>query len=416
MRKLPLLLLVVGSLTFAQEVKTPQQLYDEATSAYKRGDMKAYLGSMEQLHAMRPAQPIIALNYAGALALNHREEESVRELGRLAAMQTTWDLTDRDFDSLRARDDFKAIEKTMKELATKRISSGTVAYKLPKDIITESITYDPVTRRLFVSGVRERKIIAIDRKGKISDFIKPAQDGLWGVNGMGVDARRRVLWASSSAYARSLGYDASHDGEKALYAFDLDSGALKGRYEPPPIDKLTLDDLSVGPDGTVYLSDARGSLLRLKPGAKTLETFVPRGSIRSAQGSTVSPDGKTLYVSDYGGAIDAVDLASAKVTRLEIPSDFPMYGIDGLAYYDGTLLAVQNGVAPNRVVRLWLDPSAPRITRWKILEMNHPLMDEPTIGVVAGRDYYVNISSQGNKFDRKQTEKLHDSAVLKIHF
>src|SRR5205085_12299992 len=94
MRKIPLLLLLVGSLTFAEEGKTPQQLFDEATASYKKGDMAAYLGAMEQLHALRPTMPVVLLNYAGALALNHRGADAVKALQQLAAMQTSWNLAD----------------------------------------------------------------------------------------------------------------------------------------------------------------------------------------------------------------------------------------------------------------------------------------------------------------------------------
>ena len=69
--------------------------------------------------------------------------------------------------------------------------------------------------------------------------------GLGDVLGMKVDDKRRTLWAASA-----------RGGKTALYAFDLPSGKLLGRY-PVDGDGHQLNALVVAPRGAVYVTDTR---------------------------------------------------------------------------------------------------------------------------------------------------------------
>src|SRR4051812_3460625 len=110
MRK-TLAILVLVALSVGASAKTPQRLYNDAVAAYKNKDFATYLSTMSELHALRPKLPIVVANYAGALALNGRPEEAVAALRKLPEqLQVATDLSDHDLDSLRARDDFRAVE------------------------------------------------------------------------------------------------------------------------------------------------------------------------------------------------------------------------------------------------------------------------------------------------------------------
>jgi len=143
---------------------------------------------------------------------------------------------------------------------------------------------------------------------------------------------------------------------------------------------------------------------------------VPHGVIRSPQGSVLSASERILYVSDYSGPIRAVDVATGDVVALRMPAGFQTRGIDGLTRHGRDLIAVQNGIEPNRILRLTLTPDGLGIAKAAILEMNHPQMDEPTIGRIDGDRYYFISTSQGNKFDAGPADekKLMDGLVMKI--
>jgi sugar lactone lactonase YvrE len=408
-----LLLLVLGPPAFAAD-KTPQQLYDDAVAAYKRRDFAGYLAGMEALVKVRGYQPAAIFNYAGALALNNRPIAAVAQLKRLAEQKVVMDLSDADFNPIRNRADFRAIAQVMSALRVQKASTSSVAFRLPlKGAIAEAIAYDAKTKSFFVSSVRKRKIVRVTAKGASSDFVTK---GIWAVGGLAVDAKRRILWASSGAYGRVEGFTEKDASENTLFAFNADTGAPIARYDAPKTEPHAFDGVSVDGEGTVFVSDGRGAIFRLPRGAKALELFVKPGTIRSPQGSAIASDG-TLYVADYSGLLWAVDRHTGAAAALTVPDDLATYGIDGLAVHGRALYVVDNGLTPNRVARLQLDPTGRKVTSWRILDMNRPEMDEPTNGVLANGHFYWIANSQGHLFDGKtppKEEELREAVVMRV--
>jgi len=84
----------------------------------------------------------------------------------------------------------------------------------------------------------------------------------------------------------------------------------------------------------------------------------------SAAGSTaLSSDGATLFVPDYSIGIAAVDVATGRITWLTHSDSLALTGIDGMYRVGRDLIVVQNGLEPNRIMRLGLDPSMRRVVR-----------------------------------------------------
>jgi sugar lactone lactonase YvrE len=146
--------------------------------------------------------------------------------------------------------------------------------------------------------------------------------------------------------------------------------------------------------------------------------LVPPGALASPGGLALSPDEKTLYVADYSRGIARVDRASREVTFLTPRADATLAGIDGLAMDKGDLISVQNGVKPHRVVRIALEPDGGSVRSVTILEMGHPSYNEPTLGVVAGRDFVYVANSQWGLFDRGagkwQADRLKEPVILRL--
>ncbi len=107
----------------------------------------------------------------------------------------------------------------------------------------------------------------------------------------------------------------------------------------------------------------------------------------SAQTPAVAPDGR-IFVADYGRGVAIVDPATRRVSWLEGPRDLAFMGIDGLNLTGQTLIALQNGTDPQRVIRMRLDPLLRRVTSWEVIERSGPPLAEPTHGVFAGPEFY----------------------------
>ena len=62
---------------------------------------------------------------------------------------------------------------------------------------------------------------------------------------------------------------------------------------------------------------------------------------------------------------------------------------------------MQNGTSPQRVVRFSLGKDNLRLTQAETLEANHADFNEPTLGVLAGEDFYFIANSQCEMVNEK---------------
>jgi hypothetical protein len=106
-----------------------------------------------------------------------------------------------------------------------------------------------------------------------------------------------------------------------------------------------------------------------------------------------------MYVADYSHGLLRVDLVARTVAALRAAPGVTLLGIDGLYLHDGTLIAVQNGVTPARVVRFCLDAEGTSVRRADVLDRNPALADEPSLGAVVGDTVFYVATSQWEKFD-----------------
>ncbi|MVM31392.1 hypothetical protein GO755_15210 [Spirosoma sp. HMF4905] len=278
---------------------------------------------------------------------------------------------------------------------------STIAFQLPETgLITEGIGYDPITQTFYISSVHERKIISYTAKNGTTDFSRPA-DSLWGMFGLKVDPTRRLLWGCSSALPQAKGNTPASDGHTALAAYDLKTRRLITTY-PVPVDGKPhlLGDLTLSKTGTVYSTDSRSPwIYRLEAGSKVVTPFLTDSLFRSLQGLALSDDEKTLYVADYRRGLLAVTLSTKQVTCLSCAQTTDLSGIDGLYYDQNSLIAIQNRKKPYRVIRIQLAKTTSAITKVEILETDHPLSSEPTLGVVVDKQFYYIANSQWDAFD-----------------
>jgi sugar lactone lactonase YvrE/ketosteroid isomerase-like protein len=401
--------------------KSNTALVREARQAYDRGEKALFLSLYEELARRRPGDVAVLYNLACGQSINGRGDAAVRTLENLLAHRVASNLDgDTDFESIRQTEGYRRVAARMNELRQERISSGAErAFTIPeKGLVAEGVAWDPVSKSFFVSSVRRRKIFRIDASGKASDFVTSRRDGIRGALGIHVDGKRRTLWAASLAGPSMDGFREGDSGAPAVFEYDVDTARLRKEHVPPSGgDAPAFDDLTVAPDGTVYVNDgANPRIWRIAPG-ESLEVFLTSDQLGGTQGLAVSGDGRTLYVSDYR-QLYAVDLASRAVSLIGVPSDLALNGIDGLAWFDHGLVAVQNGIVPHRVIRLDLTPDGLRIAKARILEMNHPDFDEPTLGVVVDHAFYFSADSQGQKFQNAKNPiaaaDMRESVILKV--
>ena len=291
---------------------------------------------------------------------------------------------------------------------------GTPAFRIrERDLQPEGLAYDPGSRALF-AGSFKGKIVRIDATGGVTDFVAQVVPGERRVVvGLRVDAARRHLWAVVDD-PRAFGDPAV--GGAALHQYALQDGRLLARHAGPPTGAL--NDVALLPDGTACATGTSdGSVWCLAPGRAALAPLVPAGSIPEANGIAAAPDGRAFYVAGWHD-IHRVEYPSGRVHILPAPAGVPTGSLDGLYWYRGGLVGIQNGIHPGRVLWLPLDPAGERIVGAEVLERYHPGFNGMTTGAIDGDTflYFANTQSRAFRPDGTPIDPaaLADIVILRL--
>jgi len=386
---------VVGSVAGAAQTDSTWREHDRALQAARAAnDTTAYRAQLGAVYREIGAAPRIATRFA-ALALGaHDKAGAARWMGALAAMGSALDsamlVQYAALEGARAR----ASLLELRARATSDVGAPALVFRLPDpDMISEDIAYDAAHSLFLVSSVHHGGIYAKRIPGESPASVKFNADSSWGIFALGVDSARGVLWATTSALPMTAHYSASDSGRSALLRFDLASGASRARYMAPDSGAHALGDLTVGANGAVYVADGLGSgVYVLDSGRKQLRTLVPRGVLVSPQTPALSSDGATLFVPDYAIGIAAVNVATGEVSWIAHSDSLALTGIDGMYRIGHDLIAVQNGLEPNRIVRFTLDPAMRRVVRASTLARGSRALDLTHATMSRGWLYFIRRS------------------------
>lgn len=158
-----------------------------------------------------------------------------------------------------------------------------------------------------------------------------------------------------------------------------------------------LGDVARVPAGDVFVTDSYDRVVyRLRPGAAALEPLRnPR--FHSLQGAAPSLDGRFLSLADDSLGLLRLDLETLAAVRLADAPGSTSVGCDGIVSDHGSIIAVQNGRSPARVMRFVLDAGGIRIARAVVLDRSSAIADQPTIGTIGGGDFVYVANSQWEK-------------------
>jgi sugar lactone lactonase YvrE len=364
----------------------------QAIESYQKKDYRAALEKLLESDRRVPGNPDTIFRLATVHCRLGQYQAGMQQLQRLLRMRTYFDLKQEPaFAGLSKSVQFRYLLTEMENLRTAKAFRARTAFRIADpSFLPEGIAYDPKTGSLFLASVHRRKIVRFDREGRLTDFLSAGQNGIWSISGIGVDSVRRVLWACSNRFEGSEGYVTGMEKQAALFAFELDTAALNRRYPIQGLgDNHFCDGLTLASDGTVYVADSAGlTVYERKLGESNLRVLLGPESGISPQGLALSRDGRALFVSDYMSGLYSINLKNRQISRVQEDPPDSLAGIDGLVAYGKNLIAIQNGIQPNRVVMLTMSEDGLAVRAVKVLEINHPLFGEPTLGTVVNHSLF----------------------------
>jgi glucose/arabinose dehydrogenase/mono/diheme cytochrome c family protein len=208
-------------------------------------------------------------------------------------------------------------------------------------IFPESLT-STSDGRVFIGSISERRIYAVKSGSKTAEPWTAADgDASRGIFGVFADEKANTLWACLSGFQRS-------SSQSALMAFDLKSGTAKSSYSLPTAGAFC-NDIAVGADGTIYVSDSNNMEIdRLKSGDNLLHVWAGNGAFGPKGGTLdgIAVIGNRLFVNTLRtNKIFAVQIGAdgSAGDSVDIKLDRAIENPDGMRSYGNNLLLIESG-------------------------------------------------------------------------
>lgn len=392
---------------------------NQAALAFDDGDYEDWGAATERLHALRPYNQDFMTHLVRAYAQQERFSDAYNMMMLMQQQGLSEDWT--RFDELAPMRNHEVYQHITNLMTSAGEGFGEVRSIAVLDDVQmpEALAYDTETGRYFLGTVRKGEIQVSDEDGEFSVFADREQiDELMAVLDLEVDADRRHLWVASSAVPQWERYRESDRGRTVLLKLDLDTAELLGTYRLIPDRRPhAFGSLAISEDGTVYAADTvTPGIYRLRPDDQHPELFFTHQNFSSMRGITLSDDDSKLYLADYEIGIFIVDTSDPKKAwKLFTPENLNEGGIDGLYYWQGHLVAIQNGISPDRVLRMKLGDDGLGVVETAPLVAALPSFDTPTFGVIVDDELVFLSGSHWRYIDsrgRRTGATLPDIALL----
>lgn len=364
--------------------------YREAVTAYQAGDFPAMLAATESALDSRPGYPPMLEIRAMAEALSGDEKAALATLAEIADMQVRFNPEREEFSALKNSEAFEELVHRNAGLDAPLGEAKVLASGGATDFVPEGIAID-ADGDVLLGSIRHGDILKL---GEAPEILHTPKGNHWSVFGM-ARADGTLWFVSSQVPEFSGGSPENNEAGTGLFRLDLQDGKLDRHFLPAA---KSLGDLLVHDNGdgeTVYVSDAAGGVWKFADGE--FSELIPSGELVNPQGLAMVGD--TLIIADYRGGLVALDMSSGEYDGIGNATSASLYGIDGLIAKGNRLYAVQNGISPARVTEFEYSPAGKSIVAARILLMNHPAFDEPTLLASTHDGIAVVANSHWNRFD-----------------
>lgn len=378
--------------------QTQKEVYQQSINAYKSKDYTTFLELTQQLDSIRPFHPTYTYNLAAALALNGKEKEANMVLQKVVLMNhTTAFEADDDFKSIANSEGFQQVlmlKKKQEQIISNSIKMVSLG---EKELHPEGLEFLSKSNLWLASSIRKRKIVSFDSKsGMCSDWF--TDDQLYAVFSIKKDCSQRFLWVATSAIPEMEGFSADLDGKAAVLKIDIKTKKVVQRFEMKG--NHVFGDLYVTKSGEVYVSDSNKPIIYKIQNDVMTEWIALENEAYNLQGITMNADESKLFVADYLKGISVIAVKDQSRQWLTFPEGTIGKGIDGLCFYKSSLIAVQNGVKPIRLVQFDWNEEQNTITEFRIIDHNRVEFNEPALATIVKNKLYFFANSPWQAYDK----------------
>lgn len=392
--------------------QSQRELYQESTVAYQTKNYDKFLKITRKLDSLRPFHPTYTYNLAVAYSLNQNDEMAICVLNRLVLMnyKTAFE-KDSDFDNLKQAQGFKKLLQLKLDLEKIIENSEKVVSLSEKELHPESVHNLEKHKLWLASSIRHKKIVSFDSKtGLCSDWFVDSQFSTFA---MKADVKEQYLWVATAAMPEMVGFSKEFEGKAEVLKIDIKSRKIVKRF--PVQGNHVFGDLVLDNQGNVYVSDSGEALIYKISDDKISVWLDLKAEAFNLQGLTFNKDETKLFIADYLKGILVIDINDPQNRSwLEFPNGTIAKGIDGMVFYDNSVIAIHNGVKPIRVIQYRLNERLDSISGFKVVDNNRPEFDEPALTSIVKNKLYFFANSPWKAYDQNgnlDTSKFENPAL-----
>jgi len=246
-----------------------------------------------------------------------------------------------------------------------------------KNLVPEGLAWDPNRKVFYLGSLAQKKLVQSTPDSHVSDFVPANRDHLLPVLGIRLDPRDASIWANTE----------DDLGKAELVHYDQNGNLLDRSYLNDSV-KHGFNDLIVRKSGEIILTDSlNNQVYRFDPASKSFAPLKIHRDLFYPNGIALSSDDKLLFVADAIGII-RIDLDNLTTRDVNSGPHSTLAGADGLYWYNGSLIAIQNGIGSPRIAAFKLSNDGTRVARTTILENRSSFTSLPTTGAIRGSDFY----------------------------
>jgi hypothetical protein len=288
-----------------------------------------------------------------------------------------------EFEGLKSAPEFRSlVQQVHREFPP--VNRARLAFTIADEgLIPEGLAADTAGDFFYMGSLAEKKIVKI-ATGVATDFVPTGKYGIHSICGLKVDPKNRDVWAN---VCRDSGRDAE------LLHFNA-HGKLLERFAPTTQGPHLFNDLVLRNAKEIFLTDSLAQqAFRFDRTSDTFHALILPRPLYYPNGIALSEDGNRLYIADAFGVLQ-YDLRSGKGNEVQSGPSSTLSGIDGMYWYRGGLIGIQNSLGMPRVARFELDPAGLKVTKTTVLEYRSDFVELPTTGAIEGSDFYFMANTQ----------------------
>jgi hypothetical protein len=390
----------------AQQEKPERQKEDEVRGAPAEPDDAAEVRA--QIAAVETLLPTYvdrgAALYFLAAARMHLGEtrEAIDLLQQCLALEEGFDPSGGpEFAGLRKERAFMEMAERVKSRFPAVAGARRALVSEEKDLVPEGLAWDGNREVFYLGSLHRKKIVEIDLLSRARDFLQPAPERFLPILGIRMDPRDGTVWADT--------WEDKAGASQSEILHIAPDGKVLARFAPPRPGPHGFNDLVARKAGDIFTTDSLANqVFRLDPASRTFSPLHLHRPLFYPNGIALSDDDRTVFIADALGVLKYDTATSASSDVAPGPRN-TLAGADGLYWYRGSLIAIQNGIGAPRVALHKLAADDTRVSKATIMEFRTPFTALPTTGAIRGSDFYFIANSQ---IDNLNGDKILDVTLL----